>query len=436
MKKAKTRVWSVAALAVAATALPVGVAAAADAKVELSVAGWWNIRGFDALVQRFESEHPGVTVTKVGSNNGPYNDPLIAMAAGGTSPDVVWTNYGNVPATAPAGVLAPLDERLKLAGFDIARDSFAPAWKQMSYAGVIYAAPLFMASSGVSYNKTMFGQAGLSDPAAGWTWNDMIADSDKMLKQDASGKTTQWGFTTDGWSLTSGKGVAPFLWANGGDIIDSAGHFALDRPESLQAMRWFVDVTLNHPSVYSPAENKTLDFWKAFPAGSIGMWSTASSNNSLLIEQVSAKRAFDWDVAPLPVDPNTDQVATYVQTDGIGIGKYAKHPELAWAFVQLTMSPWFQQSVITGQFGLIPIRRDSISSYVGGTFPPPHKQVFVDALAGARDFNHLADLTADGKLYDLVHDEWNDYVMTNQEDVGTFVAKMKQATATLVTAGK
>ncbi len=39
--------------------------------------------------------------------------------------------------------------------------------------------------------------------------------------------------------------LAPFIWQNGGDIVDNLDHptrFTLDTPEAKEAFQWFVDL--------------------------------------------------------------------------------------------------------------------------------------------------------------------------------------------------
>lgn len=401
----------------------------ARAQVTLTVSGWHNIRGFDELVERFEAEHPDVRIEPLGTISGSYWDWLVVQAAGGTGPDVVWTNYAGVPRTAPAGVLLPIDDLMLREGIDPVRDSFLPVWGQMSYAGTAYAVPYYMAASGVYINMSMFDEAGLGFPSPNWNWDDLLAISDKLHRKNAAGQTIQWGFTTDSWNITSGKGVAPFLWSNGGDIIDAEGEFALNRPESLQALRWFVDATFNHPSVYTPQDHESIAFYNAFRSeGIIGMWSTASSNNDSLLRITTAENLFEWDVAPLPMSPYSGSVVTYLQSDGLGVGAFSAHPDLAWEFVKLAFSTWYQQEVLVGKYGLLPVRRDAVPNYLSGDFLPKNKQVFVDAAVSARDFHKLPNPARTQEFYDFVNAAWNADVMTQQEDIGNFVEKMRTAT--------
>ena len=88
--------------------------------------------------------------------------------------------------------------------------------------------PQNISSLVVYYNRDLFRKAGLSDPAANWTWPQFVATA-RRLTVDAAGNPIVAGEPDQGGRKVAIYGlgvepsvirVAPFVWSNGGEELD------------------------------------------------------------------------------------------------------------------------------------------------------------------------------------------------------------------------
>jgi multiple sugar transport system substrate-binding protein len=85
------------------------------------------------------------------------------------------------------------------------------------------------------------------------------------------------------------KKFLPYIWSNGGDLFDSAGHPTMNSPQNIEALRFYVD-QLNDGVMET---QKNLD--NAFVRGSLGIW----FSGSWLLPQL-AKASFKWHTVLFP----------------------------------------------------------------------------------------------------------------------------------------
>ena len=119
----------------------------------------------DALIKNFNVAYPNVKVNAEYLPPGAtFSQPLLARINAGNSPDVYFTNPG-IGADVSAYQLGKAGKLL-----DLSRRPFVkripPAQKNLFWVGKkVYAEPVFMTASGVSYNTTLFKKYGLTVPA-------------------------------------------------------------------------------------------------------------------------------------------------------------------------------------------------------------------------------------------------------------------------------
>src|SRR5690606_30697649 len=74
---------------------------------EPGTSDWWN-----ALIDEFEAQHPGVTIEFTHEPFAGYNDKMVTRFAAGNPPDILHLPAANFMIYAQEGWLEPLDERL------------------------------------------------------------------------------------------------------------------------------------------------------------------------------------------------------------------------------------------------------------------------------------------------------------------------------------
>ena len=172
-------------------------------------------------IERFNEVCPAVTV-----NYEPipaeFQTKLKAAMAGGTAPDVFYVDDQLMTAFAPSGQLLALDELMAEAG--VSRDDFIdPLLTIFTLDGQTYGLPKDWGTLGLIYLPAAFEEAGLDEPTADWTWDDLQAAALAIAENtDYSGycQGADW------------ARFAPFAFSNGGSFASEDYTSAtLDTPE-------------------------------------------------------------------------------------------------------------------------------------------------------------------------------------------------------------
>jgi ABC-type glycerol-3-phosphate transport system substrate-binding protein len=180
------------------------------------------------------------------------------------------------------------------------------------------------------YNKKAFDEAGIPYPTDDWTTDEFVQMAKKVMKTDATGRVTRWGFMDD-W-------VMPEAWVYdfGGSYVDDVKHptrwtFATD-PNTEKGVEFRSDLIHKYKVMVPPSSLSamgglgTSDLFENGTAAMFltGIWKTP------FFRQI---KNFKWDVVMLPKGPN-GQRAFSTGGSGYGILKSSPHKKEAWEFVK------------------------------------------------------------------------------------------------------
>ena len=176
-------------------------------------------------IERFNEVCPAVTVDyqPVPAD---FQTSMKASMAGGTAPDVMYIDDQLMTAFGPTGQLLPLDDFMAAGG--TSRDDFIPALLSIfTQSGVTYALPKDWGTLGLVYLPEAFAAAGLDEPTADWTWDDLKAAAEAIAATGEYG-----GFCQNAdWAR-----FAPWAFGNGGAYAnDDLTAGTLNTPEVLEA---------------------------------------------------------------------------------------------------------------------------------------------------------------------------------------------------------
>jgi multiple sugar transport system substrate-binding protein len=160
-------------------------------------------------VTEYQKTHPNVTINVVPQSTDTLISAFQTAAASKSGPDIasqwatgpvlsfVWSD-----AVAPISDLAPADEMKHWLNTN-----------ENTYAGKVWAMPMYLLGIGLGYNKDLFAQAGVTPPAGDrWTWDEFLAASEKLK---AAGITPFVGGDKNGY-------LGAWWFANiGGQQLDS-----------------------------------------------------------------------------------------------------------------------------------------------------------------------------------------------------------------------
>ena len=197
---------------------------------------------FTNAVRDFEAAHPNVTVeiTLVPFANA---DQLFMTAAqGGEAPDLMRLSSDQLGAIGDVRVDGfPLLEDLRPHLTPQDRALFeSRALEAMRYGDQLYGVPASQDCLSLIYNKALFDAEGLAYPNVNWTEQDLLAAAQQLTQQDVQGlaipiKTAYWWF--------------PIQEGFGGSLFDKNGTPSLNSNGSSEAMRWMLDLELEHEVV-------------------------------------------------------------------------------------------------------------------------------------------------------------------------------------------
>jgi ABC-type glycerol-3-phosphate transport system substrate-binding protein len=257
-------------------------------------------KAVDALHQQiaeFQSKYPWITIEPEEYN---WTAPgFTAQLAAGTLPDVF-----TIPFTDGKGLIAQdqivnIDSRVRALGY---ADKFNPnvLVNGQSADGKISAVPIAAYGMSLTYNRTLFTQAGLDPDKPPATWEEVRAAAKTIAE-----KTGLAGFAemaidnTGGWQLTTAtyaRGGRMETIAADGKVTATLNNAATKAAlESLKAMRW-TDNSMGSTFDYGWG---TIN--AAFSAGQIGMYTGGSDLYTNMVQNNSLKPA-DYGVSVIPLE--------------------------------------------------------------------------------------------------------------------------------------
>lgn len=352
-------------------------AAPETGNISLTVSGWTSTPAEDALVQQglndFMKQYPNIKVTWSPIPQD-YQTKMRANVASGAVPDVFYLSPDMPQEYISAGKL--LDLSPYMARDHVAASSYYPSLMQPfdCSSGAIYGIPKDWNALGLFYNKTMFQQAGLSDPAT-WTWTDLQNAAQKLT----SGKVHGIALPADA------SRFGAFLYANGGQMLSANGKSAaFDSPAGVAAGQFYTSFELNHTGVM-PADVGASWDGEAFGKGLVGM---TFEGGWMIPYMTQTFPNINYGIAPLPKSP-TGANDNLVYTNAWGASANTKHPDAAWKLIQFMTGANYQKQVLDDGFALPSIQSLSTDPYFQSN---PGVKVLLDgAQNGHADFYGAAD---------------------------------------------
>jgi multiple sugar transport system substrate-binding protein len=327
---------------------------------------------YERLAADFMRRNPPVHVTLVHvPGPGDYRKRLGVDFAAGTPADVILLNYRRYAAFAAKGVLEPLGPYLARSAILKEQDFYPQAIEPFRWHGTITCIPQNLSSLVVYYNKDLFDRAGLAPPSDDWTWDDFLRAA-RALTRDTTGRgrPDQHGLGTE----VSFFRLAPFVWQNGGQIVDdpiAPTQLTLDTPRAREAVQWFVDLQTRHRVVPDAVEEKAESSESRFLNGRLGML----LNSRRGVPTYRTIKTFDWDIAPLP---RRRQRAGILHADAYCMPKASRDKAAAWAFIEFANSAEGQRRVAASGRTVPSLRAVAESpAFLDPAAKPRNSQVFL-----------------------------------------------------------
>lgn len=283
----------------------------------------------EALVAKFEEQHPNIDVQYETFEYDVYIQTLQTSMPAGTEADVIQL-FGTWTCTyAEGGRLMEVPANVMT--YEQAQQVFFQAPLDGYYCdNKLYGLPheYNLENGGALINPALFEGAGITYPPQWESFSDLIDDATKLTQFDSSGAMTVSGFdfvTSDGIPFTFLAGI---LQQGGSYFAEDGKHFNFDTPEARNTVQLMVDLVQKHkvvdPILFNDDTNWVGD---AFFAGKVGIgfvgsWAAAGG----VIDYPDVK--FDYvEIPPYFGDENR-----FAADSGWGkvVSVNTKHPEEAW----------------------------------------------------------------------------------------------------------
>lgn len=192
---------------------------------------------FLAIIDRFMAENPDIVVESVyGGSYNESNQKLLAAHAAAMQgdksgyPSVQQTIGNSIAAFAEGGVIAPLNDLMPAANFQLDQ-YFTGMIDAYSYDGQVYGIPGFVSvCPTLYYNKTITNELNAPIPTK---WDEMEAWLEKVTVKDETGKTVRYGLSIAAWSADY---LTSLFWQNGCEMFadEDQSAVAFNSPEFIE----------------------------------------------------------------------------------------------------------------------------------------------------------------------------------------------------------
>jgi multiple sugar transport system substrate-binding protein len=223
-------------------------------------------KAFAHLLAEWNAKHPDEKVTSSFVNNDYSLPKLLTAVKGGSQPDIAYVYGSWAPNVAQISQVVNLTKVVQQPGVNW--DDFWTGERDVATVnGKVIGIPALVDNLAVVYNKTLFAKAHLPLPSANWTWNDFVADSQKLT--DAASKQYGTAYVTPGDEDTVWHWEA-LLWEAGGQILNAGNtKAAFDSPAGLQSLTTLQTMAVKDHSMY--LDQSDSEYGNLFNSGKIGM---------------------------------------------------------------------------------------------------------------------------------------------------------------------
>lgn len=335
---------------------------ASSGKVTLHFANWVSAeaatrKNIETVIAAFEKDNPGVTVDNIAIPFDEMHQQLLIQTAGGDPPEVMQLN-GPWPAElGGVGALADLD---KYASKEFLADNWKGGLEAGMYKGVLYAVPFGLTPHGFWWNKKLFAQAGLNPNDPPKTMDQLISDI-KILKEKLPSDIYPIGLDTTkiSYALTE---FWPWILTYGGRPLYN-DDYNFDTPPVRKAFDFLQTAAKEG---WTPVGQQIKDERELMAKGKIVMKLDGPYLVGILR---SLNPAFDgqafydtFGVSTVPIGAG-DTPVTIADIHQLGMSAQAKHPHIAWKFMQFLISNPLSVKVYQVPYGLIPSLKSTFAKY-------------------------------------------------------------------------
>ena len=361
---------------------------------------FWHSLGFhvkeivDELAFEYSESHPGVRVTPV--FQGLYEELQVKMLAAAVTrdlPDLAQVQLEYMSTYIENGLIEPINSSIPAADREDILDLF---WELVTKGGNIYAVPFCISTTVFFYNEDAFRRAGVGGGPS--TWEEMIGIG-KRLTTDTNGDGTPDNYAVMFW-MDGFYGIAPFLWANGGEFFSSDGlRIMLTSQEMVQTVTMLRDLAFTHRIM--PRNWTDWESGQAFLSGNLAMGPFTSAAISY------GEQNLPWTLRIIPMPAINGRRASVLGGSAlVNFARKKKRRSEVDDFLYWLVS---KENTIRlhERIGYVPVRRSALNSLSLRAFDRknPNFKVAIDTLDFARPLpGHPEFLKINERLRDMLQE--------------------------------
>ncbi|MDO4620418.1 MAG: sugar ABC transporter substrate-binding protein [Lachnospiraceae bacterium] len=301
----------------AASLSAVNVAADSSEKTKIRFATWDVADDIDAqqgLVDEFNAAHDDIEVT-LEAYGRDFDTKISAGMGSGDAPDVMY--MWNYPAYHLG--LEPLDSYIEAEGADYKSDFYDALWNYNEIGDSIYGIPVGFTTHALYYNRDIFAEAGVDEPTADWTWND-LKEAAKTIYEKTGTKGFAFQMKPDPYDFEM------YFWSNGTAYCDAEGKLAdqINSEEAVNAVTMFQEMAQD--GYAAATEGSGSDEFRSGNAAMFvyGSWAISSLDAD----------GVNYGITKIPSFEGQDHSISILSSSGLSISKDSKNKEAAWEFVK------------------------------------------------------------------------------------------------------
>lgn len=368
-----------------------------------------EINAYRTLIESFDEEEPDIGVQLVEASD---REDLIARLstslAGGSPPDLFLMNYRFYGQFAARGALEPLAPYMENSDVFDEDDFYSEALDAFRWKGELTCLPQNISSLVVYYNRDLFKRFEVPLPKDRMRWNELVVRAQQMTRdkngQPVRGADPDLPAANTAPAEIFGLGVepsiiriAPFVWSNGGQIVDDTDdptRFTLDSVEAKQTIDAFFQLRTVNGVVPTDLEVEAEDDESRFVNGRLAML----LDSRRAVPSLREAADFDWDVVSLPyfrAPTNILHSDAYCMTEASG------SKDEAWRFVEYALGP--EGAAVVAKTGrTVPSLRSVAESvaFLDPTKKPKNSQAFLDAI---ETIQHLPTVSTWPEIEDVTN---------------------------------
>lgn len=193
----------------------------------------------DELIERFEDENPGITVTQVPVDEDDYNTTIVTRARAGQLPEVIEIGQEFVRVMARDELID--SDAVTSVMQDVGEANFFEGARRIlrtEDGNGYYAVPISGWVQGIWYNKEMLAEKGFSEPS---TWEEILEIAETFANADTDERTYGIGIPT-GETAMSEQVFSMFALSNNANVLNEEGELTLNTPEMKEALTFYQEL--------------------------------------------------------------------------------------------------------------------------------------------------------------------------------------------------